>query len=223
MHILLLHGALSTADQLVPLQRELERSALVHTLSFPGHGKVGKMPFTMQQLVAFVKNYVSKHVSGELNIFGYSMGGYAALALAAEYNVNKVVTLGTKLEWNPDAAEKEIKMLNPDMIRTKVPAFAASLQNIHGNNWAELLSHTAEMMKKLGESPLLNVETFCKIYAKVMLMHGSEDKMVSWQETEDAAKKIPGAMAVSLPGVPHALEKADPLMLADNILNFCNA
>lgn len=223
MEILLLHGALSTADQLIPLQRELERSAIVHALSFPGHGKSDKTPFTMQHLVAFVKKYVSENFSAPLNIFGYSMGGYAALALAAEYNVNKVITLGTKLAWEVAVAEKEMKMLNPTVIKEKVPAFAQSLEDLHGHDWEELVVNTAAMMRKLGGQPLLNARIYNKIKANAMLMHGEEDKMVSWQETEDASKQIPGAVAVSLPGIPHALEKADPLLLAGKIIEFFKA
>ncbi len=175
----------------------------------------------MQQLVNFVKKYVSESVGGPLNIFGYSMGGYAALALAAEYNVNKVITLGTKLAWNEVTAEKEIRMLDPAVIREKVPAFANSLEKQHGDDWTELVSNTATMMSELGMHPLLNKNTYAKIGAKVLLMHGSEDKMVSWEETQNAAKEIPDAFAVSLTGVPHALEKADPLLLAEKIFEFC--
>ena len=222
MEIILLHGALSTSSQLIPLQRELERSASVQLLDFPSHGKGKKEPFSMPQLVEFLKNFVDKKSTGSLNLFGYSMGGYAALALAAEINVAKVITLGTKLEWNPNAAEKEIKMLNPAVIKTKVPAFAASLENIHGKDWADLVRFTAEMMQGLGNDPLLNNETFGKISAAVMLMRGEDDNMVSREETIDAASRIPNARVVSLPGVPHALEKIDPLFLAGKVLEFCN-
>ncbi len=220
MNILLLHGALSTSHQLLPLQRELERFATLHLHNFPGHGLVEKKYFTMEGLVSSLEEEVLKFGSDPINIFGYSMGGYAALCLATKVSVNKIITLGTKLEWNPAASEKEIKMLNPEAIKGKVPAFAESLEKLHGGGWPELVKNTAAMMRQLGDSPLLNGETFGKVSGKVKLLHGAEDKMVSWEETNAAAMQMPDAVAVSLPGVPHALEKTDPLLLASQVLDF---
>ena len=69
-----------------------------------------------------------------IDIFGYSMGGYVALWLARFYpdRVGKIFTLGTKLKWNDEEAEKEIKMLNPEKVELKVPAFAQQLAERHG-------------------------------------------------------------------------------------------
>ena len=47
---------------------------------------------------------------------GHSMGGYVALKLALKRPelVDRIITLGTKFNWTPEVAAKEVKMLNPD-------------------------------------------------------------------------------------------------------------
>ncbi len=81
------------------------------------------------------------------------MGGYVGLNLAKEYPelVGRIVTLGTKFAWTKEVAEKEIKMLNPEKIAEKIPAFADRLKSIHtNNNWKEVVRKTARMMYGLG-------------------------------------------------------------------------
>ncbi|MBK9228864.1 MAG: alpha/beta fold hydrolase [Ignavibacteria bacterium] len=50
------------------------------------------------------------------NIFGYSMGGYAALYAAKKYPgvIGKIFTLGTKFEWNEESSASEVKLLSPN-------------------------------------------------------------------------------------------------------------
>ena len=54
------------------------------------------------------------------------MGGYVALQLANKHPkyVQKIITLGTKFAWDKETAAKEVKMLNPEKIEEKIPAFA---------------------------------------------------------------------------------------------------
>ncbi len=223
MEIILLHGALSTSSQLIPLERELQRFAKTHRFDFPGHGRVAKVPFTMDALISYLKTYIEENCDEDICIFGYSMGGYAALSYAAGNKVGKVITLGTKLHWSPESAESEIRMLQPEKIVSKVPAFASSLEKLHGSNWPELVNYTADMMKDLGSLPVLTEKVYREISASVLLMRGTADMMVTEEETRSAASMIPGARFEFLEGVPHPIEKVDPLMLAEKIKRFLEA
>ena len=65
--------------------------------------------------------------------------------------INSIVTFGTKFNWSKEAAAKEVKMLNPEVIEEKVPKFAQMLKDTHApNDWKTLLHKTAAMMKGLG-------------------------------------------------------------------------
>src|SRR5690349_16612331 len=101
--LLLLHGALGAATQFNALQQQLEDTFDVSALNFPGHGGTGmpKEKFSFPLFASPVLNHIDEV---PVNIFGYSMGGYAALWIARYFpgRLNKIFTLGTKLDWNPE-------------------------------------------------------------------------------------------------------------------------
>ncbi|MFT5858565.1 MAG: pimeloyl-ACP methyl ester carboxylesterase [Flavobacteriaceae bacterium] len=77
------------------------------------------------------------------------MGGYVALSLAHQNPklVNKIVTLGTKFDWNPSSTAKEVKLLNPSVISEKIPQFATHLEKEHAPlDWNKVVENTAKMM-----------------------------------------------------------------------------
>jgi pimeloyl-ACP methyl ester carboxylesterase len=87
--ILLLHGALGAAAQLAPLGaalRALAGGALaVHAIDFEGHGAAAPSgrPYRTAGFVDNVRDALDRLGIDRAPIFGYSMGGYVALALAA--------------------------------------------------------------------------------------------------------------------------------------------
>ena len=88
------------------------------------------------------------------------MGGYVAVWLAHQHThkrVGKVVTLGTKFDWDPDSAKLEAGKVNPEKIAEKIPAFARILEHRHApNDWKLLLRQTASMMVALGDSTVID-------------------------------------------------------------------
>jgi pimeloyl-ACP methyl ester carboxylesterase len=213
--LLLLHGALGSAKQLDPIKEGLAANYKVYSLNFPGHGGTKipdkiMMPDLVDQLEQFIKQNISS--SDDLTIFGYSMGGYAALMLASKGNckINNIVTLGTKLFWTPEIAAKEVRMLNPFVIEEKVPVFAKELNDRHEpSDWKLLMQKTADMMIDLGENQYLSDKVLDNISVPVKLMIGDGDKMVSLDETIDVFRKIKTASLAVLPDTPHVMEKVD--------------
>lgn len=109
MNLVLIHGALGAAEQLEPLRRRLDRDFTVHLVELAGHGNtaLGSDGYSVPGFVGGVARAMDDAKVREAAIFGYSMGGYVALALAAAVpsRVSAVVTLGTKLAWSPEVAE----------------------------------------------------------------------------------------------------------------------
>jgi esterase/lipase len=129
------------------------------------------------------------------------------------------MTLGTKFDWTKESAAKETKMLNPDVIETKVPAFAAQLQQLHGD-WRKMLGKTAEMMLALANDAALTEKELSKILHEVQITLGSEDNMVGQEESMKMAAAMTNAKFKLLENLKHPMEKADANMLAGEILSF---
>lgn len=224
--ILLLHGAIGAASQLIPLKNRLSNSyADIHLLNFSGHGGEG-MPdgaFSIPIFAEDVRYYIEKNNLERVNIFGYSMGGYAGMYLAKKYpeKINKIITLATKFHWDEDIAAKEMQQLNPDKIAGKVPAFAAALQERHApNDWKVVLSKTASMLEALGKNNALQLSDYTDIKAPCLLLLGDRDKMITIEETLQVYKTLPQAQMGMLPHTPHPIEQVNLKILSAMIENF---
>lgn len=227
-HLLLLHGALGAAATLQPLRNLLEPHYHLHTLNFSGHGgePLPQEPFRIELFAEEVLRYLDQHHLPQVNVFGYSMGGYVALYLALHHpaRVGRIFTLATKFDWSPETAAKETKMLQPDKVAEKVPQFAATLASRHApQDWQEVMRRTANMMQHLGEQPLLTTDTLPRIATPVRVSVGDRDHMVSIAETAWAYRLLANASLLVLPDTRHPLELTDPNRLLQEIRQFFGA
>jgi esterase/lipase len=210
-HLLLLHGAIGSADQLKPIATALENKYIVHILNFSGHGgEQHTSNFLIESFAEDVLNYLRKQEIEKINIFGYSMGGYVALYLAKHHpeKIIKVFTLATKFLWTPAIAQQEIKMLDANKIAEKIPAFAQTLEERHSpNDWKTVLHKTAEMMIALGNNNPLKKEDYARIQQPVLIGIGDKDTMVTLEETIDVYRTLKQANLIVLPQTPHPIEK----------------
>lgn len=226
VHILLLHGALGCSAQLRPLQDLLKEKFQVHALNFCGHGGDGyDGPFSMELFVEDVVCFMDEQNISCCSIFGYSMGGYVAMMLAEQFpeRVNRIMTLGTKFDWNPTSAAKEVSMLNPAVIEVKIPAFANLLKDrFQPADWKDAVRHTADMMLELGNHPGLDSEKLKNIRHEVIISAGSQDTMISLEYAREVAALLPNGRYLEWEGWPHPIEKADVTRLAGLINTFFN-
>lgn len=226
-HLLLLHGAIGSSEQLRPLTQLLQPDFTVHLFDFPGHGgKELPAVFSIEIFAESVVGYLKENSIEKVSIFGYSMGGYVALYLAKHYPhlIEHVITLATKFHWNEAIAAKEIKMLQPEVIEYKLPAFAETLQLRHSPvDWKMVLNQTAEMLLNLGKNNMLKPEDYATILTPCLVMIGDRDKMVTLEETVTVYKELSAAQLAVLPSTPHPIEQVDETFLADHIRKFiCN-
>ncbi|MBX9929766.1 MAG: alpha/beta hydrolase [Gemmatimonadaceae bacterium] len=205
--LLLLHGALGSAAQLAPIAAALGGAAV---FEFPGHGAtpLGTCAFGVDGFVAALAAQVGAQ---RPHVFGYSMGGYVALALEARVpgTFASITTLGTKFEWTPATAAREVARLDADRISAKVPRFAALLAERHAGcgGWEAVLRNTAQLLTAIGASPLLDATTLGQLRLPVHLAVGALDDTVDAAETVRVAALIPGAHTSTLDGVPHPIEQ----------------
>ena len=221
--IIILHGALGSGAQFSSLKMLLNDSFDVHVLTLPGHGSTAGNDFSIPLFAHFVQDYIASNALEKPAVFGYSLGGYVAIYLASQHPglLSSVCTLATKFSWNEVIAAKEVKMLNPQMMEAKVPAFAAELALRHEpTDWKEVVRQTANLLEGLGRNNHLTADAFAAITIPTLVMLGDRDKMVSLEETVLVAKALPAGQLAVLPGTPHPWESVDAQLVAYLLKRF---
>lgn len=222
--LILLHGALGSAQQFESWKAGLQTQYALHIPDLEGHGSraPGDRAFRMEHFVEDLREWVKANGLQGAAIFGYSMGGYAALCLEAAQpgTFGKIFTFATKFDWSPEGAAKEAKMLNPAVMLEKVPAFAAALEARHGARWQEVVTKTAEMMQALGANPILTAEVLNAIHTPVRAGVGSLDNMVTQAETLWAADALGNGAGFVMEGVMHPIEKMESERMVGEILGW---
>jgi pimeloyl-ACP methyl ester carboxylesterase len=225
VHLLLLHGALGARTQFDALRPLLDPSWQLLAPDLEGHGArdLAGRPFRIEHFAENVREHLAEHGVARTAIFGYSMGGYVALHLAATHPelVSGVFTLGTKLAWTPEIVEREVRQLDAAAILEKVPRFALTLADRHtGSGWECVLRETAGLLRALGERPPLTPEALRGVVGPVRLALGDRDGTVTLEETRDAMRVLPRGELEVLPGTPHPFEKVPLARLAWSIGEF---
>lgn len=211
--ILLLHGALGSQESLEEIKQILEPEYPVFSITFKGHGNTAKKrTIQFSDFVAQINDFLLSNRIEMVTIFGYSMGGYAGLLFAHTFpeKVKSIFTLGTKFEWSPEIAQREVLKLNPETIRLKVPRFADYLTRLHGDKWDDLCHSTSDLLRSLGENPLLSPSQLRSIDCPVNILLGENDQMVSQSESIEAAKNLKNGTFTLIPDQPHPIEKVNP-------------
>lgn len=221
--VLLLHGALGAKDQLEPLRSLFGPKAF--SMNFSGHGglPIHGTGYDMSLFTEDVIRFLDEQKLPVVNIFGYSMGGYVALKLAQLHpgRVNSIFTLGTKFDWTPASAEKEVKQLDPARIVEKVPRFAQGLEQRHApQDWKKVLAKTAEMMLALGNGAALGLSDFQQVTHPVTIAVGSDDAMVTTEESVQVANALVNGRFESIPGFKHPIELVDSGVLYVKVRDF---
>ncbi len=208
--LLLLHGALGSADQFKPLL-PLLGTRVVYTYNFMGHGgRDITANFSIEGFVNELAAWLNTERLNEVDIFGYSMGGYVGLQLAAirPERIGAVMTLGTMFDWSPERAAKEVAMLNPDKIAAKVPKFAAALAMRHApTDWHRVTTETAAMLTNLGNKPTLNEAMLRTVSCPVFICRADADQTVSAAESNTTADVVQQGKYLTLSDSQHPFEQ----------------
>jgi pimeloyl-ACP methyl ester carboxylesterase len=221
VNLLLLHGALGSQGQLQGLQQRI--GGVVIDLT--GHGTSG-IPddgITFEHFISDIDRAFADNRWESANLFGYSMGGYAALLYAARHpeRVRSVVTVATKLVWTDEGLQKELRKLDPDAMVAKVPAFAKALADAHGGDrWRDVVHAIAKSMSDLAAAPLLSWEVVPQIQCNVLLCVGDSDTTAVPHDTRVFASELQRAHVLILPNTRHPFEEIDLNFLEKELDKF---
>ena len=219
--LIILHGALGSSDQFSELVNTFENA---YSFDFSGHGSLSgsETSFEIDRFVEDLQSFIQTNKLENPSIFGYSMGGYVALkhSLMFPQVIQRILTLGTKFNWTPGTAAKEVKLLNPEIIMEKVPKFASRLEQLHGPDWENVTLATADMMIGLGNGKAMTEEQLSKVAIPVKICVGDQDQMVTLEESRLVSTWIPGAEFEILGNCKHPIELVDMDLLVSRIIQF---
>ncbi|MBP7407994.1 MAG: alpha/beta fold hydrolase [Flavobacteriales bacterium] len=219
--ILLLHGALGSKDQLKGLQLHVGG----HAIDLAGHGDrvIPENGLTFEHFIDDIDGFFNQEGLTEAHLFGYSMGGYAALLYASRFphRVRSVTTLGTILVWSEEGLQKELRKLDPHAMEAKVPAFVRNLANAHGaDRWKRVVAAVAKSMNDLAAYPLLTDEVIARIECPVLVCVGDGDTSAGLDNTRSFAAVLPRSEVLVLPSTRHPFEEVDLDFLVPRLKTF---
>lgn len=224
--ILVSHGALGSAGQMQPIVDALralgDGRVRVEAVELPGHGSTplaDERAFRLSNFVDALALAVARLHGPPPLFFGYSMGGYVGLALEARAprTFAAIVSLGTKFEWTPSSADREASRLDPVVIASRFPKFAAQLAARHeqAGGWQTVMVRTAALLRENGHAPLLPVETLERIAIPVCVAVGTKDDTVSLAESQAAADVMLHGRCEALEDIPHPIERVPVERIVD--------
>lgn len=224
--LLLLHGALSSKLQFAELISPLQAAGFApNAINFSGHGgfSIPMQGYGFGLFADDILRFADANKIEKINLFGYSMGGYAALYFAKLYpdRINRIATLNVKFNWDPLSTQKEVAMLNADKMIEKVPSFADKLMLQHGMNvWKQVLQQTANMMQQLSRDFVLTDSDYPNLNCEVLLGIGDRDTTSSIDETLAIYKLLPKAQLWVLPNTLHPFERVNHAQLIAQLQQF---
>ncbi|MCL4305722.1 alpha/beta hydrolase [bacterium] len=196
----------------------------VLTVDWPGHAQSDlTKSFTFRVLVEEL-DALFKHLKTEpALIFGYSMGGYAALHYALK-NANRVVAIwmhGTKFYWSGEEAENMAAELDIEWLEENKPERLEKLRAIHGEGLDELMPWLSKMVTNLPDTGLteLELEDF-KI--PVLVTVGDRDELVPVAEAADLAEALPKGQLAVFADTNHPIQSARDHVLIPVLKDFLN-
>jgi 3-oxoadipate enol-lactonase len=219
--VLLLHGNPNPPHHLEPLARALAPSRHVLLLHLPGYGPsespVG--PPSTTALVDGIVEELQRRQVGRLSVFGFSLGGYLALALAADPRVEvsrvfalapfvhytdeereRVAGLAAAVRAGADLSDTVLSAILPADLARDRPDLAAEVRSwSRACSGADLAWHVEAA---LGAEDL--VPRLRGLRLPVTLRVGDRDSVVSLEKVERVVRAMPLSELQIVPGVGHA-------------------
>jgi pimeloyl-ACP methyl ester carboxylesterase len=226
--LLILHGAGGSKERFEKISGTLDKHFDVYRLNFAGHGgeKFPDEDFSVDLFAHNVIDFMNNHEIRQVNIFGYSMGGFVAIYLASQFpdRVLKIFTLGTKFNWSKATVKQQIKLLDTAVIEEKRPDYAAELSVLHQpNDWKEVISRTIAMINEMGKKNPLTDDDLAELNIPVLVGMGDRDNLVIIEESVFSYRLLKKGQLLILPDTPRPLHNTNPETLAREIRRFIEA
>lgn len=231
--LVVLHGALgSTALETDRLIRHWERSFRVVGVDFEGHGASGDVAGDdgaprVPAWADFVDNVraVLDHLGIERTaLFGFSMGGGVALAVAHAMpaRVSRLAVHAVNVQWAEEEVAPMVDPMEPDALRRESPFWAQRLAETHGDRWPDLARRMAAFTRALPEQVMVD-DVLRGTATPTFVTHGDADRFFSLDHPVHLRQTLPDARLAVLPGVDHPIQTLDAPAFAAMVGPFLGA
>lgn len=210
--LVVLHGALgSTALETDRLVRFWERRFRVVAVDLRGHGE-STMPAEAPAWDDYAGDVATVAEALELDrfrMFGFSMGGGVALAVASRLGarVERLAVHGVNVRWT--AAEVEAMVGPMARVEAENPFWARRLAETHGEDrWRRLVEDLMAFTAALPDQHMSD-DVLRSIAAPTLVSLGDADRFFDVRHTVDLYRAIPDARLWVLPGLDHPIQGVD--------------
>lgn len=179
--LLMLHGGLGSFDMFNPILSQIIEKRQVIGIDLRGHGRteLGDKPLNYMELGDDVAYLLSELGYTDVDVLGYSMGGFVALRLAAQYPdiVRKLIIVSAVYShpegWFPEIVTQQ-RMLGAEMASSmKETPMYQSYAKLAPNpkDFPTLLDRMGELMR----APFNWSDDVCELKMPVLLIYGDSD------------------------------------------------
>lgn len=235
--IILLHGFLENLSMWESLEANLSKTHQVFCLDLPGHGETDAIGYihSMEDYAALILAFAEYKKLETFSLFGHSMGGYVALALA-EFRSEKIKKL--ILLNSSSLADSEDKKTERDRAVTMIQKYPEAFISMAVKHLflpkdqkrlsSEIYTAITEA-KKCSQQGIINTlkgmrnrkdrtEVLSQISNKSLIILGKEDKVINFEKTKTVAEQA-GVPLKILPG-GHMSYIEHPKLLLETVQEF---
>ena len=225
--LVLLHGAFGTAEGWATVLPTLAKTRQVIVVEQQGHGRTGDIarPLDVEQMAEDTAALLQQLQIETADVFGYSMGGMVALALAIRHpqRVQKLVILGAGMGANKDAYEPEaynqFKSITPETFhfpQVKEPYTRVAPDPSQWPTLVAKITQSGDAFKGFAERDVQ------AITAHTLIMLGDRD-VIRPEHAVAMLRLLPAAQLAILPGADHFLLFTQPEKVLALLLPFLDA
>lgn len=223
--LVFLHGGLGDMETFNALTPHLGKTYRLIGIDSRGQGKstLGALPLTYQRLQQDVEAVLQYLVLPQVKLIGHSDGGIAALRMAADQvvQIDKLVTIGAHWSLQADDPTREM------------------YAGITAADWREMFPHEVDRYQALNPEPDFEKlmaavrelwlsrhedgypgETVRNIRAKLLLVRGDDDALVSRTNALELVGRVQDAKFLNLPFADHSVQESQPQWLLSILDTF---
>ncbi len=156
------------------------------------------------------------------HVFGFSMGGSAALWAARRHaeRLDRLVVHGMNVQWDQNEVATMTKGMDPNTMQRHAPRWAARLAETHGQDrWQALARRMIRFTQALPDRRFAD-EELAQITAPTLVSAGDRDRYFRLEHALTLWRTLPDVRLAVHPGLDHPIQGVDPERFAALVTEF---